>query len=275
MNRKNLLLLISLLCAGFPTLAQGDLFITPKRVVFEGNQRKQLLNLVNVGTEITTYSISFVQKDMTEEGEFVVVEEADSSHMFADPFLRIFPRKVTLNPGESQTIAVQCRYKADMADGEYRSHLYFRSEANYNPLGMDNTMKDTMLLSVQLVPVYGISIPIIIRKGNIDVTTSLSDLELINQEDTLQQLKLTINRSGNISVYGDLTAEFIPARGKSSLVGTVKGLGVYTNISKRNISMKINLTPGMNQMKGKLKIYYKSAEKSKDVVYAESEFDLK
>jgi len=274
MNRKNLLLLISLLCAGFPALAQGDLFITPKRVVFEGSQRKQLLNLVNVGTEITSYSVSFVQKDMTEDGGFVVVEGADSSHMFADPFLRIFPRKVTLNPGESQTIAVQCRYKADMADGEYRSHLYFRSEADYNPLGMENTMKDTTLLSVQLVPVYGISIPVIIRMGDVDVNTSLSDLELINLDDTSQELKLTINRSGNISVYGDLSAEFIPARGKSSVVGTVKGLGVYTNISKRNVSMKTNLTPGMNQMKGKLKIRYKSAEKSKKEVFAEAEFDL-
>lgn len=274
MKKRLLFILICLLCISFHSIAQGNLLITPKRVVFEGNKRKELISLVNLGNEATTYSISFVQKNMTEKGSFVTVEKPDSSQMFADPFLRIFPRKVTLAPGESQIIAVQCKRKPDMLEGEYRSHLYFRSEIDYNPLGMSNAAKDEKMLSVQLLPVFGISIPVIIRSGAVNVSAALSDLKLENQEETSQNLSLTINRSGNISLYGNLSVEYIPAHGKPYEIGTVNGVGVYTSINKRNISIKLNNMPGMTHKKGKLKVRYTSPNDSRYVVYAESELDL-
>ena len=150
--------------------------------MFEGNKQKETLNLVNMGKDTATYSISFVQYNMKEDGSFVIIEKPDSGQMFADPYLRIFPRKVTLAPGEPQVIMLQCRRKTDMPAGEYRSHLYFRAEKNYKPLGMKNAADDTALLSVQLIPVYGIRIPVIIRSGAVNVNATLSDLKLDIQQ---------------------------------------------------------------------------------------------
>src|SRR5664279_5625965 len=103
----------------YPCLAKGDLLITPSRVVFEGNKQKEEISLVNMGKDTATYSISFVQKNMREDGSFVLIEKPDSGQMFAEPYLRIFPRTVTLAPGEPQVIIVQFRRKPGMADGEY------------------------------------------------------------------------------------------------------------------------------------------------------------
>jgi len=138
MKRKILMMLITLLVLNFQSIAQGDLLITPTRVVFEGNKQKETLNLVNTGKDTSTYSISFLQYNMKEDGSFVIIEKPDSGQLFADPYLRIFPRQVTLAPGEPQVIMLQCRRKADMLAGEYRSHLYFRAEKNYKPLGAKN-----------------------------------------------------------------------------------------------------------------------------------------
>lgn len=269
-------MLISILGFSFQSIAQGNLLITPIRVVFEGNKQKEQLNLANTGKDTAIYSISFVQKNMKEDGSFVNIEKVDSGQMFAEPYLRIFPRMVTLAPGEAQVIALQYRRKAGMPAGEYRSHLYFRSEKNYNPLGVENPDKDTTALSIQLIPVFGMSIPIIIRTGAVNVSAALSDLKLDNQQNTIQNLKLTIYRTGNISLYGDIVIQYVPVQGKPYQIGIVSGVGVYTDINKRYVVVKLNNTSGKPLKDGKLKVQYISkGETKKPVVYAEGELDIK
>ena len=275
MKKILLSILISVLGLSFQSLAQGDLLVTPTRVVFEGNKQMEELNLLNMGKDTATYSISYVQKNMQEDGSFVNILKPDSGQMFADPYLRVYPRQVTLAPGEPQVIMLQCRRKPDMPAGEYRSHLFFRSEKDYKALGMKNSARDTTLLSVQLIPIFGMSIPVIIRTGAVNVSSTLGDLEFGIQQDTEQTLKLTIHRTGNISTYGDIKVEYIPAQGKSYQVGSVAGIGVYTNIDKRNIVVKLKNTSGAKLKNGKLKVQYISNEEGKKpVVYAEGELDI-
>ena len=271
MKKIFLIMLIPLLFLSFKSIAQGDMLIAPTRVVFEGNKQKEELNLVNVGKDTAIYSISFVQYNMQEDGSYVIIKKSDSGQMSAEPYLRIFPRKITLAPGEPQVIMLQCRRKADMLTGEYRSYLYFRSEKNYTPLGTKEN--DTTTLSIQLTPIYGVSIPIIIHSGIVNVSTTLSDLKLDIHQDTIQNLKLTINRTGNISIFGNLTVEYIPKLGNSYQIGIVKGIGVNSNISKRNISILLNKTSGIAFNEGKLKVRYTSPDESKHIIYAEGEME--
>jgi len=276
MNKKLLLILINMVGLTIQCLAQGDLLITPTRVVFEGNNQKEQLNLVNIGADTAIYSITFVQYNMKEDGTFVAISKPDSGQMFADPYLRIFPRRVTLAPREPQVVMLQCRRKKDMPSGEYRSHIYFRAEKNTNPLGSGKSVSDTTQLKVQLIPVFGLSIPVIIRSGLVNVSATLSDLSMETQQDTIQFLKLTINRTGNISIYGDLVVNYSPANGKTYEIAKVKGVGVYTNINKRIISIKLNKLPGTKLSNGKLAVKYISHnEDKKIIVYAEGELDIK
>jgi len=270
---KRILVALSILQLGFifNAMAQGDLLVTPSRIVFEGNKQKEQLNLLNMGQDTATYSISFVQRSMKEDGSFVTIEKPDSGQFFADSYLRVFPRQVTLAPREPQVVLVQYRRKADMAAGEYRSHLYFRSEKNYTPLGMGKSGKDTKLVNVQLIPIFGVSIPIIIRTGEVSVSATLSNLELLPLQGATQNIKLTINRTGSISTYGDITVTYIPVQGKPILIGTVAGVGVYTNLSKRNMVVKLTTSPALKGWKGKLKVQYTAKGDRKPYVYAESE----
>jgi len=268
-----LTLFIVLMFAGFTSMAQGDLLITQKRVVFEGNKQIEELDLVNTGKDTTTYSISFLHFNMKEDGSYQSINQPDSGQLFADPYLRIFPRQVTLAPGEPQIIMLQCRRRPDMIAGEYRSHLYFRSEKNYKPLGTKNI--DTNQLAVQLIPIYGISIPVMIRSGQGSVNTSLSDLKLDIKNDTLLYLRLAINRTGNISVYGDIAVNYINSRGNSYPVGSIMNLGVLSNINKRNVTVRLRKTGGMDFKNGRLKVsYINNDNPKKPVVYTEEQLTL-
>lgn len=269
-----LTLLVLLLVSTYHIYAQGDLLITPRRVTFEGSKQRESLNLVNIGKDTTSYSITFIQYNMNEDGSFKIIEHADSTQMFADRYLRIFPRSVTLAPGEPQVIMVQYRRQANMMDGEYRSHLYFRSEENYKPLGTENALSDSSALSVRLIPIFGISIPIIIRTGEVRATASLSDLELETFQDSNQILKLSINREGNISVYGDIIVEYFPPSGRSYEVGLVRGVGVYTNLKKRNLIVKLNVPVGKALTNGRLRVKYISNNDKEKLVYAEASLEI-
>lgn len=271
MKKIVLIFLISVLSFSYQTKAQGDLLVTPTRVVFEGNKQKETLNLVNAGKDTASYSISFLQYHMKEDGSFELIDRFDSNQMFADPYLRVFPRRVTLAPGEPQAVMLQFRRKAEMLNGEYRSHLYFRSEKNTNPLGMNNSVQDTAELQVSLVPIFGLSIPVIIRTGQVNVSSTISDLSIETQNEILY-LKLTINRTGNISLYGDITIEFIPLQGKPFEIGVVKGVGVYTSISKRDIIVKLDNEQALTA--GILKVKYINSKEKKNPVYAEGELKI-
>ncbi len=254
------------------THAQGDLLISPNRIVFEGRDNKAELNLINTGTEATTFSVSFVQRRMNADGSFESIDSPDPGQMFADPFLRVYPRRVTLQPGEAQVVMVQCMRKPNMPDGEYRSHLYFRSEKDYTPLGSTQE-ESSNSVTVRIIPIFGMSIPIIIRSGAVNVQTSISDLRLESEPDL--SLKFTVNRTGNKSVYGDLKAEYIPKQGKPVELGTVKGVAVYTNLDKRYINLKLNLTPGLMLMNGKVKVSYTSRDDAiRHEIFAEAELEL-
>lgn len=274
MNNKFLIYIYVVLFSA-PILAQGDLMITPTRVVFEGNKQKEELNLANMGSETATYSISFVQKNMKEDGSFENVEILDSLAFYADPYLRIFPRTVTLAPRESQSVIVQFRRKAGMQSGEYRSHLYFRSEKDYTPLSRDKAAQDSTLLSVSITPIFGMSIPIIIRTGEVSVSASISNPKLETTADNFQNLLFTINRVGNISLYGDISIQFIPQQGTPFEVGALNGVGVYTNIDYRKMNIQLTIPNGGSLPKGKLKITYNSKNEGKSVVYCSTELDIK
>lgn len=271
MKKQLILAMFFILGVSLQVLAQGDLLITPRRVVFEGNVQREELSLVNTGKDTTTYSISFVQKNMKEDGSFISLDKKSDQKMSAEPYLRIFPRTVTLAPGEPQVIMLQCRRTPNMAAGEYRSHLYFRSEKDYTPLGSKNPFKDSSLVSVQLIPIFGISIPVIVRTGTLNVASTFTNLRLSVVNDTIPTLDFTINRAGNCSTYGDLVVEYSSGKNKPIAVGLIKGVGVYTNLDHRNVSVKLNQVKGVVFKTGNLKVRYTTPDDAKYMVYAEKE----
>lgn len=268
--------LLLLLLSALPVRiqAQGDLLITPRRVVFEGNKQSQELTLANTGNDTAKYNVSFVQYRMTETGAFEQITDPDPGQLFADKYLRVFPRSVTLAPNESQVVRMQFRKMPDMQPGEYRSHLYFRAVPNEKPLG-DEVGADTAAIGIRLIPIFGITIPIIARIGDLTASVELTELALDTKSDTVPNLAITFNRTGDKSVFGDMAVNWISPDGESIEVGIVRGIAVYTPNNIRRFSMKLRNLPSVNYNTGKLVIKYQAPNDVKAEVYDEKELILK
>jgi P pilus assembly chaperone PapD len=238
--------------------AQGDLMIMPKRLVFEGSQRSQEINLANTGQDTAVYAISFINYKMTTDGKFEQIETPEEGQRFATDFLRYFPRRVTLAPNEAQTIRVQLTRSGNLEQGEYRSHMYFRAVEKQGALGVE---EDDLSegIAIQIRTIFGISIPVIIRHGETNVKVSLSNVQVTIEDDS-PKLLLEINRKGNFSTYGDLLVEHISLNGEKTEVGLVKGISVYTPNLSRHFSMNLAQPEDLSYTEGKLRITYKKDE---------------
>lgn len=255
--------------------AQGSLMLTPRRVVFDGTKRSIDLNLANIGQDTATYAISLVQIRMTEDGGFVTITTPDQGQNFADKNLRFFPRSVTLPPNEAQVVKVQLIRANQLAPGEYRSHFYFRAVPKIRPLGEEETVRDTTTISVRLTPVFGITIPAIIRVGEPDTKVILSDLALDIAEDATPNLRLKFNRTGNFSVYGDLAVDHVSPQGTVMRVGAVNGIAVYTPNSVRSFQFNLSKVPGVDFRSGKLLVVFSASSDVKPAKQAEAELLLR
>jgi hypothetical protein len=273
MNISTVLIILSLLV---PTIssAQGNLLILPKRIIFDGSKRTQNLNLVNTGNDTATYTISLIQIRMKEEGTFENITEPDPGQYFASKYLRIFPRSVTLAPKESQTVKVQVIQSSGLTPGEYRSHIYFRAAPPVTPAGQKGPAADSANLSVKMVPVFGISIPVIIQAGTNSSTAGMSAVRLVLSNKEKPELNMYLERTGNMSVYGDLQIDYISPMGVKTRVGAVNGVAVYTPLPRRKIKINLQAIPAVDYHKGKLYIAYSLPTTAKAVMLTEQELTL-
>ena len=274
-------ILISICCAVMPfsaALAQGSLLISPKRIVFEGNKKTHELNLANTGTDTARYLISIKEIRMTEDGAFEEIMQPDPGQNFASKFLRFFPRSVTLAPNEAQSIKVQLIKTNELQPGEYRSHIYFRAIPNEKPLGENDVKAADTSISVQLIPVFGITIPAIIRVGESTTKVTLSDLAFQMAGDTMPRVAMALNRTGNMSAYGDILVTFTGSDGKTVEVGSARGVAIYTPNTKRRFAFDLNRDSGVKFTKGKLHVMYTKQVEGKtpegDDILAEAEITL-
>lgn len=242
----------------------------PRRIVLDDSKKIAQMNLSNSGADTAKYLISVIQFRMLSDGRFEQISVPDSGQLFADQYFRFFPKSVILAPNESQTLKVEFTGKG-IPDGEYRSHLYFRAVTNESALG--NPVSTKQGVSVLLQPIFGISIPVILRKGDQNVKVDIQ-AKLNNSQPDQIQLNVNFIRSGNTSSYGELTVEHISPKGKTTKVGLAKGLAVYTPNRIRDFMIPLDKNQGVNYSLGSLRITYTSSLDLKNKVLAQTEIQL-
>ena len=239
--------------------AMGNLMVTPTRVMFEQRTRSAQVTLVNQGSETADFRISFIRQNMLENGDFVPLDE-DAEGLFSDPMIRFSPRQVKLPPGQSQVVRLMLRKPRDLADGEYRSHMLFQALPPATSSSVEKIAGDQNQdgITIELIPIVGVSIPVIVRHGDLQSRVELSDARLLPPSggDTVPRLAVNIERSGSSSAYGDIRATFTPEGGQPLVVGQANSVAVYANLDRRRFQMPLNLPAGFSLANGVLDITF-------------------
>lgn len=212
--------------------AAGDLLVAPTRVVLDGRRGTEVI-LNNTGTEVATYRISLELRRMNDIGRLddVLVEDANDTEKAALASIRYAPRRVTLPPNQPQSIRINLNQMENLPDGEYRAHMLFRAIPKAQPVG---EMRDAGNgLKIQLIPIYGITIPIIVRKGNLEATAALTNVKIASHNEG-PALQFDLTRKGPRSVFGEI---HVTKPGVSDPLMIAKGIAVYPETPTRQVSL--------------------------------------
>lgn len=209
----------------------GDLLVAPTRIILNGSRGTEIV-LSNIGDEVATYRISLELRRMKEDGKFEEVVAASDREKTAQDMILYAPRRVTIAPKEPQTIRIAARAPQGLADGEYRVHILFRAIPKPRPAAPKTEVKG---VAFELIPVYGVTIPVIVRLGNLQAKVGIANVALA-KVDGKPAVALDLVRSGDRSVYGDLR---VFKAGVKDPIAEQRGLAVYTEIGQRHLVIPV------------------------------------
>ena len=238
----------------------ANLNISPKRVTFDKNRRTSTVYIFNQGSGGATFDITLVDRVMLPDGQIVAMKDTEGKPQeaavaaqlkSAKDVLLVSPRRVTLAPGQGQTVRLRIGSVPEGATGEVRSHLTVTTippptaglSAEAAAAGAPNE------ISFQINSVFGISIPAIVRFSDPDVRAGIENAHVDHAEVSDGKTKrrqaymvFDLVRVGSSSLFGNVD---IKAKGgKGDEVGFARGLGVYPEIGRRQVRIPLQREPG-------------------------------
>lgn len=249
------------------------LMMTPTRVVFDARRRNAEVTLSNAGTETDTFRLSLVHMEMDEAGK-ITEQPLDQSpgQIHPQELIRFSPREVTLAPHESQLVRIQVRKPADLPPGEYRIHLLAQEVPPPRDTAAEPAPGQAKGISINIIPVYGMALPLIVRHGETSAQVALGGLAIDPEAKTVT---VRLQRSGNQSVYGDLKAAFQPASGPPTVIAEAKGISVYTPNASRTVTLSFLPLKSAPALKGgRLQVVYSRPEDEGGAPLARGELAL-
>lgn len=256
-------LMLTCIAGATPARAQqsagADLNISPKRLVLGGAERAGVVYVFNRGNSGATYSVDLVDRVMLDDGQIVAADEiqpgTDGAKVAerlasARTMITFSPRRVTLAPGESQTIRVRVLAPPGLAAGEYRTHL---TVATLPPEDSGLTAEQAGSLqegqlATRVTALLALSIPLIVRQDVARATASIEQARLHRPDgaDSSQApatVELRLARDGASSIYGNLEVVAQHGKARPEIIGAVKGIAVYTEIGSRAVTIPLLRAP--------------------------------
>jgi len=245
----------------------GDLLVAPTRIVIDGNRGTEVV-LDNIGVDVANYRISLELRRMDADGNLqdVPLDQANEHEKQTLDIISYAPRRVTLPPNQPQSIRVGVRAPEGLPDGEYRAHMVFRAIPDAPTATAATADKN---VSIKLIPIYGVLIPVIVRRGNLQVSAEITDAHLgivhppkspsgasTPEVAAVPALDFVLKRSGTRSVFGNIR---VLRAGVEKPLLEVKGIAVYAEIAQRNVELALK-PESVKDMHGPVTIEYREPD---------------
>jgi hypothetical protein len=91
-------------------------------------------------------------------------------------------------------------------------------------------------LHLQLIPIYGVTIPVIVRLGNLQATAGIANVQLEKRDDK-PAIGLDLSRSGTRSTFGEVR---VYKAGVKDPIAVQRAVAVYTELNSRHVAIPID-----------------------------------
>lgn len=215
--------------------AAANFSLTPFYVFFDADSkdRSDVVRMTNTSPEAKTYRIELINYKQNSDGSYQKIDQPLTGNPFASPYIGFSPRETTLQPRQSQTVRILRKAMAAAPDGEYVSHLWIHEMPGHKrqaPAAEGNK------LSVELKALYGVTIPVIIDKGELHSSGKIVSAKIVNSENPYAEV--VVARSGNRSFWGNIEIK----EGKE-ILGKVDNFKIFMTTAERRLKIPLSRLP--------------------------------
>jgi P pilus assembly chaperone PapD len=230
-----LVALISFQAPQLQAQGAGDLLVAPTRVVLDGARGTEVI-LNNIGVAPATYRITLELRRMRPDGSLEEIEQSAANAVETTTLgmISYAPRRVTLPPNQPQSIRIGIRAPQALPDGEYRAHMLFRAIPESKPAAPSTGPKEGV--TIALTPIYGVTIPIIVRQGNLSAKAAITDAR-IEQGKARDTFSFGLARTGTRSTYGRVR---VIKPGVEKPLIDARGIAVYAELAERRVIFPVD-----------------------------------
>jgi hypothetical protein len=231
-------LLVALaLVAGFADAAEA-VSVSPTALYIDSRTRTGVLTLYNNGSlpeEITIdFAFGYPTSDSLGNLSVAVTREPLPGEPSAMAWMRAFPRRLILQPGQRQIVRVMVEPPAGLAEGEYWARVLITSRGGQPPI--EETQGDLRLqLHVETTLVMAANY----RNGAVSTGLDVAAERAWTTPEGVH-IEMDLARTGNAAFLGRMRADLLDAGGQ--VVGTAwDDVAVYRTVRRRHL---IPLPPG-------------------------------
>ena len=252
--------------AATPTVL-ANININPKRITFDRIGKSAAVYVFNQGGAVGGFDVKLIDRVMLPDGQIVPLSEAEAKPELKDLVARlksakdmvvVTPRRVSLSGNAGQTLRIRAGTSAEVAPGEYRTHLTVTAipPADIGVTAEQAASQREGQLSFRINSVLGLSIPVILRVGPIDIRAGIENAKLSVETApttagkppvTTSVLAFELVRVGANSLFGDIEVRGAKERGDKEPLGVVRGVGVYPEIDRRFVKIALRRVPAAGE----------------------------
>lgn len=205
--------------------------VTPTAVYINAKTRTGSVTLFNTGTRAEDIEISFAfgYPQVDEHGVVIVPisDTAPDSEPSAAGWLRAFPRRIRLLPGQHQVVRIIAEPPAGLAQGEFWARMLVKSSGAQPPVEQQQDSQVRTRINIQTVLATAVSY----RNG--DVNTDLDVTEKgATPGDSAVAVSLDLRRKGNAAFIGHFHAELLDPSG-AKVSESDEDIAIYRQMPRR------------------------------------------
>ena len=211
--------------------AAADLFISPLRVVFAGDDNSAEVTLVNQSDVTRTYRVEWTEKLVNAAGNYDDLEPGPG-YIGASSLIRYSPRQVTLGPREQQQIRLFLDRSQEIPGGEYRSHLTLTQLGS--PGEAAGAAPPGGGVGIQLNLNLSFAIPVIVRSGAESSTVRVAGAQFLYDAANRLNIQVDVARDGPFSTFGDMSVYWRPdVDSPERKIGALNNVAIYAEVPQR------------------------------------------
>ena len=228
------------------TATARSVLVAPHHIFIDHSVRSATVQLFNPSdqTEEVEIETLFGYPATDSTGRVYLYSEPDENIAAANSrsaagWIRAFPRRVTVRPGQRQTVRLLAQPPADLPDGEYWTRIVVHARGQRVPL---SGIPDSASIQVGLDLEVRTLIALTYRKGELNTGVRLSEVEPRIEGDSLF-IRPLLERNGAAAYIGVLRTEIVDATGEVARTWEEQ-VAVYESLHRQLRYSVTDLAPG-------------------------------